>query len=573
MTATAFNAQELLAVIASRELRDDTTVFAGVGVPLLAAALARQRHAPRLTMVIEGGIIGPEIAAGKLPISTNEMRAAYRATMLPAITDAFLFAQRGFVDVGFMGGAQIDQYGNINTTVIGDYARPKVRLPGTGGANDIASLCREVIIVTAHEKRRFVPRVDFVTSPAWLGGDGARVRSGLLFGGVSRVVTTLGILGFDPRPSACGSRRRTRASPPRSFARTPASSCSTPPRSSRRIHRPPTSSRCCVPWTPTAASSDSRRTPLMEFGLAIKNFVGPTETPDVDALLAYAERAEALGFESLWAWDHVILGVDPAFPILDAVGILTAVAARTRRIRLGTGVMVLPLRNPTVAAKALGTLDVVSKGRLILGVAAGWYAREFDAVGVPFKQRGRLFERNLDILTRLWTEERVTLQVDEFNLREAVMRPRTVQRPRPPILIGGYVDAVLRRVATKGDGWLTYFYTPESYRKSWDRIVAFAREAGRDPATVTGTNQLAIYVGRSRAETEQPMRHWLQTEWDVAAWSESTIDHAIRGSVDECVAQLRAHVESGVHRLILIPYRYEPEQVEIIAREIVPRLR
>jgi alkanesulfonate monooxygenase len=311
----------------------------------------------------------------------------------------------------------------------------------------------------------------------------------------------------------------------------------------------------------------------VDFGLAIKNFVGPTETPDVDALIAYAERAEALGFESLWAWDHVILGVEPAFPILDAVGTLTAIAARTRRIKLGTGVMVLPLRNPTVAAKALGTLDVISKGRLILGVAAGWYAREFDAVGVPFKQRGRLFERNLEILTRLWTEDRVTLQADEFNLREAVMRPRTVQRPRPPILVGGYVDAVLKRAATRGDGWLTYFYTPESYRTSWAKIVAFAREAGRDPATLTGTNQLAILVGRSRAETEQPMRQWLQTEWDVAAWSESTIDHAIRGNVDECVAQLRAHVDSGVHRLILIPYRYEPEQVEIIARDVLPRLR
>jgi len=310
----------------------------------------------------------------------------------------------------------------------------------------------------------------------------------------------------------------------------------------------------------------------VDFGLAIKNFVGPTETPDIDALIAYAERAEALGFESLWAWDHVILGVEPAFPILDAVGTLTALAARTRRIKLGTGVMVLPLRNPTVAAKALGTLDVISKGRLILGVAAGWYAREFDAVGVPFKQRGRRFERNLEILTRLWTEDRVTLQVDEFNLREAVMRPKPAQRPRPPILIGGYVDAVLKRVANKGDGWLTYFYTPESYRKSWAKIVEFAREAGRDPATLTGTNQLAIYVGRSRAEMEQPMRQWLQTEWDVAAWSESTIDHAIRGSVDECVSQLRAHVESGVDRLILIPYRYEPEQVEIIAHEVLPRL-
>jgi len=199
MTPSRFNASELLAVMASRELRDDTTVFAGVGVPLLAAALARQRHAPRLTMVIEGGIIGPEIAPGLLPVSTNEMRAARRATMLPGITDAFLLAQRGFVDVGFMGGAQIDQFGNINTSAIGgDYWKPTVRLPGTGGANDIASLCREVIIVTPHEKRRFVERVDFITSPAWLQGGGSRRRAGLLFGGVSRVVTTLGLLGFDP---------------------------------------------------------------------------------------------------------------------------------------------------------------------------------------------------------------------------------------------------------------------------------------------------------------------------------------------------------------------------------------
>src|SRR5262245_30019549 len=124
----------------------------------------------------------------------------------------------------------------------------------------------------------------------------------------------------------------------------------------------------------------------MRWALALKNFVGPAETPDIDTLLAYATRAEALGFESLWAWDHVILGVEPRLPILYAVGTLTAIAARTQRIKLGTGILVLPLRNPTIAAKALGTLDVVSKGRLILGVAAGWYAREFDAVGVPFKQ-------------------------------------------------------------------------------------------------------------------------------------------------------------------------------------------
>src|SRR5437764_12362256 len=101
---------------------------------------------------------------------------------------------------------------------------------------------------------------------------------------------------------------------------------------------------------------------MTAFGLAIKNFVGPAETPDIDALYRYAERAEALGFESLWAWDHVILGVEPSFPILDAVGALTAIAARTSRIKLGTGLPALPPRNPTVAAKAAGTLCVISTG-------------------------------------------------------------------------------------------------------------------------------------------------------------------------------------------------------------------
>ena len=311
---------------------------------------------------------------------------------------------------------------------------------------------------------------------------------------------------------------------------------------------------------------------MTQFGLAIENFVGPGQTPDIQGIYAYAERAEALGFESLWAWDHVILGVEPAFPITDSITTLAAVAARTTRIKLGIGVLVLPLRNPVVTAKQLGSLDLISGGRLVLGAAAGWYAREFDAVGAPFKQRGRQFERNLDILTRLWTEARVTLKVDEFNLRDAVMVPRPPQRPRPPVLIGGYVEAVLKRAGTLGDGWLTYFYTPESFTRNWDKVRAYAREAGRDPSALTSTNQLAVYVGESRAETTADMRHWLATEWDTAGWSESTIEHAVHGNAAQCVEQLRAHVRTGVDRLILIPYRYRPEQVEIIAKEVLPRL-
>ncbi len=192
-----YSSAELLTVSASREMDGVNTIFAGVGIPLLAAILAKQTHRPRLTIVVEGGSIGPEVIPGYLPISTNEMRISHRAQQLVTVTDIFLLTQRGFLEVGFIGGAQIDQYGNVNTTVIGAYEKPKVRLPGSGGANDIASLCREFIIVTKHEPRRFVEKVDFVTSPGYLNGGTERRDKGLIFGGVRRVITDLAIMGFE----------------------------------------------------------------------------------------------------------------------------------------------------------------------------------------------------------------------------------------------------------------------------------------------------------------------------------------------------------------------------------------
>lgn len=200
--AADFTAAELLAVMASRRLRGGTSVFAGVGLPLVAAILARSTHTPRLMIVVEGGIFDPEILPGRLPISTNEMRDAHRASMLAPITDTFLYAQRGFLQYGFIGGAQIDRYGNVNSSIIGELERPKVRLPGSGGANDIISLCREVMIVTMHEPRRFVERVDFVTSPGFLEGGDSRKQAGLHFGRVSQVITNLGLLGFDEQTRA-----------------------------------------------------------------------------------------------------------------------------------------------------------------------------------------------------------------------------------------------------------------------------------------------------------------------------------------------------------------------------------
>jgi probable F420-dependent oxidoreductase len=309
-----------------------------------------------------------------------------------------------------------------------------------------------------------------------------------------------------------------------------------------------------------------------QFGIAMRNFMRYPDIPDAQALIDYGIRMEELGFDSLWVWDHILLGVDPHFPILDGLSLITAIAARTDRIKLGTGILILPARNALVLAKQIAAIDQISKGRFILGVASGWYKREFDAIGVDFHQRGKLMDINLEVMTKLWTEDHVTGEFGPYNLRSSVMYPKPYSKPRPPVLIGGYVDRVLKRAAVDGDGWLTYFYTPDGFTKSWAKIRNFAEEAGKDPDTLLNANQLPIIVGE-RSKVNEPMMEWLTTEWDFASWSESTTDSAIIGTVDECVEQLQAQLDVGVQKIIFVPYRYEMEQVEIIAKEIIPRLR
>ncbi len=307
-------------------------------------------------------------------------------------------------------------------------------------------------------------------------------------------------------------------------------------------------------------------------GIAMQNFTAAPEMPDAEALIEYGVRMEQLGYESVWVWDHILLGVDPYFPILDSLSVLTAVAARTERIRLGTGILVLPARNPVVLAKQLSSIDQISNGRLTLGMASGWYKREFDAIGVPFNKRGDIMDQNLEILTRLWQEDKVTGSYPPYELVEAVMSPKPIQTPRPPILIGGYVDRVLKRAGVVGDGWLTYYYTAEGFAKSWAKVRRFAEEAGRDPDTLQSINQLPIYIGKSRAEVEAPMVEWLTTEWDFAGWSDSTTDSAVLGTVDDCINQLQAHLDAGVQQITLVPYQFNMEQIEQIAEEIIPRI-
>ncbi len=309
-----------------------------------------------------------------------------------------------------------------------------------------------------------------------------------------------------------------------------------------------------------------------QYGIAMRNFQAFPDLPDAQNLIEYGVRMEELGYESVWVWDHILLGVDPHFPIIDALSLLTAVAARTTKIKLGTGILVLPLRNPLVLAKQLSSMDLISNGRLILGMASGWYKREFDAVGIDFHKRGKIMDQNLEILNRLWTEDMVSGDYPPHNMSNSVMFPKPHQKPRPPILIGGYVDAVLKRAALGGDGWLTYFYTPEGFAEDWAKVRGFAEEGGKDPDTLISTNQLPIIVGE-RDKVEADMNEWLNTEWDFAGWSKSTPDSAIIGTVDECVEQLKTHLDTGVDRIIFVPYRYQDDQVELIANEIMPKLK
>ena len=189
-------ASETLAILSARQLREGQVVFAGIGIPLLAATLAQRLRCPGLTILFEGGVIGAFVEPGKLPPSTNDQRCTKRANMVLGSAEVLLLLQRGYVDVGFMGGAQIDKFGNLNSSFIGDPAHPRTRLPGTGGGNDIASLT-SMIVAMKHEKRRFVERVDFVTSPGWFDGYESRRERGLPMGGMFRVITDLAVFGFD----------------------------------------------------------------------------------------------------------------------------------------------------------------------------------------------------------------------------------------------------------------------------------------------------------------------------------------------------------------------------------------
>lgn len=203
MDASNYSKTELMICVAARLFEDGTTCFIGTGIPMLAAMLAAKTTAPNLVPVFEFGGLGAILE--ELPRAVGEARTFHKGISALGICDTMETAQRGFIDYGFLGGAQIDPYGNLNSVVIGNHDHPKVRLPGSGGGNDVGSFCWKTIAIMQHDARRFIPKVDFLTTPGFLTGPGSREEAGLPPGtGPAYVVSTMGLMDYEP--SSCRMR-------------------------------------------------------------------------------------------------------------------------------------------------------------------------------------------------------------------------------------------------------------------------------------------------------------------------------------------------------------------------------
>ena len=234
----------------------------------------------------------------------------------------------------------------------------------------------------------------------------------------------------------------------------------------------------------------------MEFGIHLPH-VGPFATPE--AISGVARKAEELGYHSLWVSDHIITPrkidspypggryrVQPEWPFLEPVSTLLFAAAVTKRVRLGTSVLVITQRQPLILAKQLATLDFLSNGRLIFGAGAGWMKEEFQALNVPIANHGPRMAEYLEVIRRCWTEDDPSFDGRYYKLGDVGFYPKPVQKPHPPIWVGGFADGALRRVAQYGDAWHAGG-TPEMLSQGYAKVKQYAKEYGRDPDSIALT--------------------------------------------------------------------------------------
>ncbi|HET7876353.1 MAG TPA: LLM class flavin-dependent oxidoreductase [Methylomirabilota bacterium] len=286
---------------------------------------------------------------------------------------------------------------------------------------------------------------------------------------------------------------------------------------------------------------------------------------------ALARLAEDSGFDSLWTGDHISFHN----PLYESLTLLATYAPITRRIRLGTAVYLLALRHPTVAAKITSTLDVLSGGRLIFGVGVGGEnPKEFEATGVPHNERGARVTEAIDVVRTLWRDRPASFKGRFTQFEGVSIEPGPVQRPGPPIWIGGRSDAALRRAGRQGNGWVSYVVQPERYRQSVEKIRAAAAEAGRSLEGFAWAHLTFITVGRDYESAERLWVQYLSRRY-AQDFGPLARKYGVIGRPAECVEQLGRFVEAGCSYFLLNPIcdpAAQREQLEAIAADILPRL-
>jgi probable F420-dependent oxidoreductase len=294
--------------------------------------------------------------------------------------------------------------------------------------------------------------------------------------------------------------------------------------------------------------------------------------PATGPLLAMAERAEAAGFDSVWIGDSVT-----AKPRHEPFALLAAIAARTERLRLGTAVLLPALRNPVVLAHVVATVDLVSEGRLILGVgiAADTPAirREFDAVGVPFARRVGRFVETLEICRALWRQDHVSFSGTHFTLDDVTVGPKPHRPGGPPIWIGGLGPVALREAA-RFDGWFPSGRNAAFFAEHWPTVQAAARAAGRDPGAVQGTAYVTLALDPDRGVAEERLHTFLEAYYAIPAAALLARQATYAGPLDGCVEYLQQWIDVGArHIVVRFAGGDQLQQVDEAATRLLPRLR
>jgi probable F420-dependent oxidoreductase len=296
----------------------------------------------------------------------------------------------------------------------------------------------------------------------------------------------------------------------------------------------------------------------VKFGIAIPQMF--TQLPvDTSLIQRFLVRAESLGYHSAWVQEQ-ILGSAAS---LEPVGLLTYAAALTSRIRLGSAVLLTPLRNPVQLAKSLSALDQLSGGRLIVGVGLGASTRIYPAFGLSAEQRVRRFTEGILLMKRLWTEERVTFDGEFWKLQNASMQPKPVQKPHPPLWFGAHHDAALKRAVELGDGWIgAGSRTTAQMREEARKLSGYLAEARRDPATFSMAKRVYIAVDQNKARAEKRLSEWFGWYYRGADLAARV---AVYGDQRECTEKLAEIVEAGARLLILNPVFDVLEHLELFA--------